>query len=124
MESPQTITLTEKYNKFSEHWSPKIIAEMNGQHVKIAKVSGEFVWHHHAHEDELFMVIQGTLFIDFETGTQSIGPGQLLVVPRGVEHRPYTNDGEEVHILMIEPTSTLNTGNITNASTQEDLPWI
>ncbi|HAA15478.1 MAG TPA: cupin domain-containing protein [Cytophagales bacterium] len=124
MALPTTITLKEKYALFSDQWSPKIVAELNGQHVKIAKVSGEFVWHHHAQEDELFMVLEGTLFLDFKEGTQSIGPGQLLVVPAGVEHKPYTRNGEEVHILMIEPKSTLNTGNVTNDKTQESLPWI
>lgn len=124
MESPKTITLADKYAQFSDHWSPHIVADLNGQHVKIAKVSGEFVWHHHAQEDELFMVMQGTLFIDFEGHTQTIGPGQLLVVPAGVEHRPRTAPGEEVHILMIEPASTLNTGNVTDEHTKADLPRI
>jgi len=124
METPNTITLQDKYDLFSDYWSPKIVAELNGQHVKIAKVSGEFIWHHHANEDELFMVLQGTLHLDFEGGTQSVGPGQLLIVPAGVEHKPYTRQGEEAHILMIEPKSTLNTGNISNDKTQESLPWI
>ena len=125
MTTPTTITLDEKYAQFDDHWSPHIVAELNGQHVKIAKVKGEFIWHRHENEDELFMVLKGTLYIDFrEGGTRTIGPGQLLVVPAGMDHRPYTKGREEVHILMMEPAGTLNTGNVTTEHTKTDLPRI
>ena len=117
------INLFKKFEKFNDHWSPRIIAELNDQFVKIAKVKGDFVWHHHENEDELFMVIKGTLFIDFRDRTETIGPGEIIVVPKGVEHRPRTN-GEEVHIMLIEPKSTLNTGNITNEKTKASLDRI
>ncbi len=105
-----SVNILEKYDKFSAHWTPKIIGECNGQAVKIAKVKDSFVWHAHENEDELFMVYKGTLHIELHSGeTVSIRPNEMYIVPRGVEHRPYT-DGEEVWILMFEPTETLNTG--------------
>lgn len=114
-----TINLAKKFEKFNEHWSPKIIGELNDQFIKIAKVKGDFVWHHHELEDELFMVLKGTLFIDFRDRTETICPGEIIIVPKGVEHRPRTN-GEEVHIMLIEPKSTLNTGNVINEKTKAD----
>jgi len=117
------INLLEKFQSFSEHWSPKVVGELNNQLIKIAKIKDEFIWHSHANEDELFMVIKGTLYMDFREGTQVLEPGELLVVPKGVEHRPRT-DGGEVYIMMIEPASTLNTGNKINERTVEKLDWI
>ncbi len=117
------INLAEKFEKFNDHWSPKIIGELNNQFIKIAKVKGDFVWHHHELEDELFMVLKGTLFIDFRDRTETISPGEIIIVPKGVEHRPRTN-GEEVHIMLIEPKSTLNTGNIINEKTKASLDRI
>lgn len=117
------ISLLEKFQLFSERWSPKVIGELNGQLIKIAKIKDEFIWHSHQKEDELFMVVKGRLIMDFRDGTQIVEPGELLVVPKGVEHRPRTN-GEEVYILMIEPASTLNTGQVVNERTVADLDEI
>src|SRR5687768_4752224 len=106
----QKITLAEKYAQITEHFRPKVVAELNGQEVKLVKVRGEFVWHHHVAEDELFLVIRGSLRIEFRDRAVSLGPGEMLVVPRGVEHRPVAE--EETEILLFEPAATRNTGNV------------
>ena len=118
MSAVDKINLTDKLSQFDEHWSPRIVAELNGQHVKLAKVKGAFVWHHHEDEDELFYVLKGRLTIEFRDGSVELGPGECLVVPRGVEHRPVAE--EETHILMFEPAGTLNTGNVRSERTVED----
>lgn len=118
MSAVEKINLTDKLSQFDEHWSPRIVAELNGQHVKLAKVKGAFVWHHHEHEDELFYVLKGRLTIEFRDRSIELGPGECLVVPRGVEHRPVAE--EEAHILMFEPAGTLNTGNVRSERTVED----
>ena len=102
------INLEEKFGLFTELWSPKIVAELNGQHVKIAKLQGEFEWHHHELEDELFWVIKGHLLVHFRDRIEELNPGEILVIPKGVEHKPEAP--EEVHLLMFEPAGTLNTG--------------
>ncbi len=102
------INLDEKLATFSGHWSPKIVAELNGQHVKLAKIKGEFVWHHHEHEDELFYVVRGSFRMEFRDRTVELRAGDMLVVPRGVEHRPVAD--EECHLMLFEPASTVNTG--------------
>ena len=117
------INLSQKFEMFSEHWTPKIIGELNDQFIKIAKVKDDFVWHSHENEDELFIVQKGTLFIDFKDRTETIKPGEIIIVPKGVEHRPRTN-GEEVFILLIEPKSTLHTGNVIDEKTVTDLERI
>ena len=104
----EVINLREKLSRFSEHWSPKLVAELNGQHVKLAKLQGEFVWHSHTHEDELFLVLEGQLTLEFRDRTLELRPGELVVVPRGVEHRPVC--AGEVHVLLFEPSTTWNTG--------------
>ena len=119
----ETINLAQKYAKFNEHWTPKIIGELNDQFIKIAKVKDDFVWHSHDNEDELFIVQKGTLYMDFRDKTETINPGEIIVVPKGVEHRPRTN-GEEVYILLIEPKSTLHTGNVINEKTVNRLERI
>lgn len=112
------IRLSDKFSLFSELWSPKIIATLNGQHVKVAKVQGVFDWHQHPGEDELFWVIKGNLDIDFRDQTIHLGPGELLVVPRGVEHRPVAAD--EVQLVLFEPAGTVNTGDrLTNKTVRE-----
>ncbi len=118
MSAVDKINLTDKLSQFDEHWSPRIVAELNGQHVKLAKVKGAFVWHHHEDEDELFYVLKGRLTIEFRDRSIELGPGECLVVPRGVEHRPVAE--EETHILMFEPAGTLNTGNVRSERTVED----
>src|SRR5690606_34493664 len=106
-----TTNIQEKFDQFSAYWTPHIIGELNGQYVKLAKVKGEFVWHDHAGEDEMFLVFKGTLYIDFQDQpTRRIGPGEMLIVPRGVQHRPWTKDGEEVWLMLFEPQDTKHTG--------------
>jgi len=120
----ERINLAEKFALFEEHWTPKILAESNGQLVKIAKGQGEIVWHSHANEDELFLVFKGLLVIRFRDHEVALGPGELLVVPKGVEHAPYAT--EEAHILLIEPRSTAHTGAVVSEQTVplEDQEWI
>ena len=105
----------EKFASFSEHWSPKVIAELNGQHVKVAKLLGEFDWHFHENEDELFWVVEGCLEIHLRDKVVELHPGELLVVPRGVEHKPVAKS--ECQVVLFEPAGTLNTGNIVNERT-------
>ena len=116
--SPDKANLTAKFALFSEHWSPKIVAELNGQHVKLSKFMGEFVWHHHEHEDEMFLVHKGSFRMEFRDRTVTLGPGDFIVVPRGVEHRPVSD--EEVHVVLFEPAGTVNTGNNTGRLTVEN----
>jgi mannose-6-phosphate isomerase-like protein (cupin superfamily) len=117
-----TINLSDKLSRFTDHWSPKIIGELNGQQVKLAKLKGEFIWHAHTDEDELFLVLEGRLVIQLRDGDIVLEPGELVIVPRGVEHRPVAE--EEVHVLLFEPASTVNTGTLTNERTVERLDWI
>ncbi len=113
------VNLAEKLALFSEAWSPKIVGELNGQHVKVVKLQGPFVWHHHEAEDELFLVLHGHLRMEFRERTVDVKPGEFIIVPRGVEHRPVAE--EEVHVLLFEPASTLNTGNVRGERTVEHL---
>jgi mannose-6-phosphate isomerase-like protein (cupin superfamily) len=106
----QHASIAEKFGLFSETWTPKIIGDLNENFVKIARCQNDFVWHSHDNEDELFVVFKGTLLMDFRDGTTSaVKPGEILIVPKGVEHRPYT-DGEEVWVMLVEPKTTLHTG--------------
>ncbi|RPJ83692.1 MAG: cupin domain-containing protein [Acidobacteria bacterium] len=116
------VNLKEKLSLFSEHWSPKIVAELNGQHVKLVKLLGEFVWHSHEREDELFLVLAGRLRLEFRDGEVALEEGEMVVVPAGVEHRPVAD--EEVSVLLFEPASTLNTGNVENERTHRELDRI
>ena len=118
----QPINLDEKLASFDEHWSPRVIAELNGQHVRLAKLQGAFVWHHHEHEDELFLVLKGRLTIRFRDRDVVLEEGECLVVPRGVEHLPVAE--EEAHVLLFEPASVRNTGNLENERTVRDLERI
>ena len=111
----ETINLREKFSLFTDYWNPRIIGEVNECHVKAVKLKGEFVWHHHEHEDELFLVVKGTLRMKFRAREALVREGEFVIVPRGVEHLPVAD--EEVHIVLIEPKTTLNTGNITNERT-------
>jgi mannose-6-phosphate isomerase-like protein (cupin superfamily) len=103
------INLAEMFTRFKDHWSPKIVGELNGQHVKLVKFQGEFVWHHHDHEDELFLVVRGSFRTEFRDRTVELHAGEFLIVPRGVEHRPVAE--KEVEVLLFEPAGTVNTGN-------------
>jgi mannose-6-phosphate isomerase-like protein (cupin superfamily) len=104
------INLAEKLTRFDDRWNPRIIADLNDSDVKLVKVQGEFVWHHHAAEDELFFVLRGTLTIELRDGAVTLGPGEMVVIPKGVEHRPVA--AEEVHLMLIEPKSTRHTGGV------------
>jgi mannose-6-phosphate isomerase-like protein (cupin superfamily) len=112
-----TISLAERLSRFDDLWSPRIIGSVNETHVKLVKVQGEFVWHHHEHEDELFLVVRGRLRMRFRDHESLVGPGELIIVPRGVEHQPVAD--EETHVLLVEPATTLNTGNVRDQRTIE-----
>lgn len=107
-----TISIAEKFNLFSEHWRPKVVAALNGQEIKLVKAQGVFPWHHHDHADEMFLVWRGRFRVEFRDRVADMGPGEFIVVPRGVEHR--TAAAEEAEILIFEPAEVLNTGNITD----------
>jgi mannose-6-phosphate isomerase-like protein (cupin superfamily) len=109
------VNLTEKLGAFADYWNPRVIGELNGQHVKLVKLRGEFIWHHHAHEDEMFLVLKGRLVMKLRDGEVHLDPGEFIIVPRGTEHMPAAQ--EEVHLLLFEPAGTLNTGNIRNERT-------
>jgi mannose-6-phosphate isomerase-like protein (cupin superfamily) len=118
----EKVNLAEKFSLFDEYWSPKLVGELNGQFVKIAKLKGEFIWHQHEGEDELFMVIEGRLTIRLREKDVVLEAGEFFIVPRGVEHMPVAED--EAHVLMFEPKTTLNTGNVRNERTKENLEFL
>lgn len=118
----EKVNLKEKLASFSSHWDPKVIGELNGQHVRLVKFAGSFVWHHHDHEDELFLVIKGRFIMQLKDGDIDLSEGDMLIVPRGVEHCPSAE--EEVHVLVFEPATTLNTGNTTSDLTKHTLEHI
>jgi mannose-6-phosphate isomerase-like protein (cupin superfamily) len=115
----EKINIINKLNLFQDHWNPRIIGELNGQHVKLAKLKGEFIWHSHEKEDELFYVIKGCLKMEFRDRVEILQPGEMIIVPRGVDHKPVAV--EEVHIMLFEPASTINTGDIENERTRKKL---
>ena len=124
MNKIEPINIMNKFSLFNEEWTPKIIGELNGQYVKVCKLEGDFVWHSHENEDELFMVFKGTLLIDFRNDrTVEVKEGEILIIPKGVEHRPHTN-GEMVFNLLFEPKTTLHTGAIETEMTVKKLDWI
>lgn len=114
----------EKLLRFSDHWHPRRIATVNQMQVLLAKVSGTFLWHAHAEEDELFQVLKGTLYMRFRDRTETVREGELILVPKGVEHCPETREGEEVHLLLFEPLTTAHTGNVQSERTQTHYPEI
>ncbi len=116
------INLEEKFSLFNDHWSPKVLGEMNGQQVKIAKVKGAFVWHDHANEEELFLIIKGTLKLVLENETVVLNEGEILIIPRGVPHKPIAD--EEVWLLLFEPASTKHTGDVETPLTQTKQEYI
>jgi len=118
----EKVNLAAKFALFDEYWSPKIVGELNGQHVKLAKLKGEFVWHHHEAEDEMFLVVQGQLTMKLRERDIVLNPGEFVIVPRGVEHKPVA--AEEVQVLLFEPQGTLNTGNVQNEHTRAELELI
>jgi len=110
------VNLAEKFSRFTDRWSPKIVGEVNDMHVKLVKLAGEFVWHQHEREDELFLVVAGRLRMQLRDGDREVGPGEFIVVPKGTEHCPLALT-DEVHVLLLEPKTTLNTGNVVNERT-------
>ncbi|TMI87402.1 MAG: cupin domain-containing protein [Bacillati bacterium ANGP1] len=118
----EAINLSRKFSLFQDYWSPKIVGELNDAYVKLVKVKGEFVWHHHEAEDELFLVVKGRLRIRLRDRDLHLNTGELAIISRGVEHQPVAED--EAHILLLEPKSTLNTGNVTNERTVAKLERI
>jgi len=118
----EKVNLADKLTLFTDHWKPKIVGELNGQQVKLVKFQGPFVWHHHENEDELFFVAKGRFRMEFRDRHVWLEEGEFLVVPRGVEHRPVAD--EEAHVLLFEPASTVNTGNVRNERTLECLEKI
>jgi mannose-6-phosphate isomerase-like protein (cupin superfamily) len=118
----QSINLAKKFALFEDTWSPKIVGAFNENYVKLVRIDGEFIWHHHEREDELFVVLDGRLTMQFRDGDVPVGPGEIIIVPRGVEHRPVTD--RPVRIMLIEPKSVVNTGNVREERTVEDEEWI
>jgi mannose-6-phosphate isomerase-like protein (cupin superfamily) len=120
--SVEKVKIAEKLSLFDERWSPKVVGELNGQHIKLVKLLGEFVWHHHDEEDEMFLVIDGRIRMEFRDREVWIEEGEFIVVPRGVEHRPVAE--EEASVMLFEPASTLNTGNVRDGMTVTELDRI
>ena len=118
----EKVNLGEKFNLIDEYWSPKIVGELNGQVVEIAKIKGEFIWHKHEEEDELFLVLKGRLVIKLRDRNVSLDEGEFFIVPRGVEHKPVAE--EEVHVMLFEPETTLNTGDVQDEKTVLENDWI
>src|SRR5580658_11315872 len=116
------VNLAEKYSLIHEHRSPKVVGELNGQQVKLVKLKGEFIWHHHEQEDELFLVVRGKFVMELHTGNIEVNQGEFIIIPRGVEHRPVA--AEEAEIILFEPAATLNTGNVTNDFTRDTSAYI
>ncbi len=118
----EKVNLAEKFSLFTTHWDPKIVGGLNGQHVKLVKFQGEFVWHHHEAEDELFFVVRGTFRMEFRDRVVPLSEGEFIIVPRGVDHRPVAE--QEVHVLLFEPASTVNTGSAPGGKTVRNPEWL
>ncbi|MBN3584519.1 cupin domain-containing protein [Algoriphagus aestuarii] len=119
---PQKTSISEKLNRFSDHWNPRIVGELNNQHVKLVKFQGEFVWHKHELEDEMFLVIEGEFDMHFRDKVVSLTKNEFIIVPKGIEHKPVAK--EEVSVMLFEPNTTLNTGNTVGNFTKSDLEKI
>ena len=120
--STEKVNISEKFSQFSDHWNPRIVGDLNGQHVKLVKVLGEFVWHKHDEEDEMFLVTKGILKMEFRDKTVELNPNEFIIVPKGIEHRPVAES--EVEIMLFEPVGTLNTGDTLGNLTRETLEKI
>jgi len=118
----EKINISQKLAQFKDHWNPRIIGELNQQHVKLAKLKGEFIWHKHDDEDEMFLVLKGTLKIEFRDRTETIQENEIIIVPKGVEHKPIAE--QEVSIMLFEPVTTINTGDLENERTRKNLESI
>jgi mannose-6-phosphate isomerase-like protein (cupin superfamily) len=122
MDAIEKINIAEKLNQFPDYWNPRIAGELNGKHIKLAKFKGEFVWHHHENEDEMFLVIEGAFKMEMRDKTIDLKAGEFIIIPKGVEHRPVAE--HEVSIMLFEPAETLNTGNVKGELTKEHLQKI
>ena len=120
--SYEPINLTDKFGKFSQQWSPRVVARMNDYHFKLARIEGEFVWHSHAETDEVFFVVEGEMAIEFRDGRVELKAGEMFVVPRGVEHKPTASS--ECKLMLVEPAGTINTGDARGELTAEDNVWV
>jgi len=118
----EKVNIEEKLTRINDYWNPRIVGELNGQQVKLTKLNGEFVWHKHDEEDEMFLIISGDFTMELRDGSIKVKPGEFIIIPRGVEHKPVATG--EVHLMLFEPASTLNTGNIKNELTRETLERI
>lgn len=118
------VNIHQKFSSFSDHWKPRIVGELNGQLVKLAKLKDDFVWHSHENEDELFMIWKGTLIMEFRDRTEVLREGEMIIVPKGVEHFPRTENGEEVWVMLFEPTATLHTGSVVHERTHNNQEWV
>ena len=116
------INISQKLAQFKDHWNPRIVGELNYQHIKLAKLKGEFIWHKHDSEDEMFLVLRGSLKIAFRDRTETINENEMIIVPKGVEHKPIAE--EEVSIMLFEPATTINTGNLDNERTRKNLEYL
>lgn len=120
--SIEKVSIKEKLNQFSDYWNPRIVGELNGQHVKLSKFKGEFIWHQHEQEDEMFLVLSGKFIMELRDKTLHLSEGDFVIIPKGTEHKPVAP--EEVHVMLFEPASTLNTGNTENELTRQVLEKI
>ena len=118
----EKVNLFQKFSLFNEHWSPKIVGELNGQHIKLGKFKGDFVWHKHDEEDEAFFVMKGSFIMELRDKTIELNEGDMLIVPKGVEHKPVAEN--EVWVMLFEPAGTLNTGDVVDEKTISELEWI
>jgi mannose-6-phosphate isomerase-like protein (cupin superfamily) len=118
----EKVNIAQKFSQIKDFWNPRIVGELNGQHVKLTRLNGEFIWHSHENEDELFLVIKGNFWMELRDRKIKIEPGEFIIIPKGVEHKPVTDD--EAEVLLFEPASTLNTGNVKNELTREHLEKI
>ena len=118
----EKVNIEEKLSLFSDHWNPKIVGELNGQHVKLVKLKGEFVWHKHDNEDEMFLILKGTMKMEYRDRTEVLKENEFIIIPKGIEHKPVAD--EEVSVMLFEPASTLNTGDTENEFTKHVLDKI
>ncbi len=118
----EKVNVREKLQLFSDHWKPKVVGELNGQHVKLVKFQGEFVWHDHKEEDEMFLVVRGSFRMEFREGSVELGEGEFLIVPRGVEHRPVAEN--EVAVMLFEPAGIRHTGDVESKLTVREIEWV
>ena len=117
-------SIQEKFDLFNDYWSPRIVGESNGQLIKLAKLKGDFVWHRHENEDEYFQIFKGRLFMEFKDHKEELEEGDMIIVPKGIEHNPYTVNGEEAWVILFEPKETLHTGSVEYEKANNNQQWL